>query len=295
MHKPTAAECLVYKHRTNPPQHYYIVRSIIALTISLELFFNALQAFDLETLAWAITNTISFSSRPDSSTSPSDSSSASGMAAAGPVRPVLAEWSAAPAEVTSLLSFSAAAIWACWLMSSILASPNTMYVSDAGFLYTSGLFMTNPLVELLRSCHLGLLAHVLNLGLSKHNVCVRCRVLVHIRFVDDKKDVLALANSDACDVRDVFEAELAHHLTSLLLCAALLTSLAFQDCRSIITIGLGILGFQLRHAVRVVRAILDDRLASGGGFVDLGELRHCDVVVFLSNKSEVTYDQFVQH
>jgi hypothetical protein len=46
----------------------YIVSSIIALTISLLLFFSALTALALLTLACCITKSISFCSTPDSST-----------------------------------------------------------------------------------------------------------------------------------------------------------------------------------------------------------------------------------
>lgn len=76
----------------------------------------------------------------------------------------------AAGEISGALNFSAAATWACWLRSSIctnrnkvvvnksyiitwhfdsrewnitLASPNTIYVSDTGFLNTSGLLITN--------------------------------------------------------------------------------------------------------------------------------------------------------
>merc|ERR1719187_2830099 len=66
--------------------HYYIVNSMIALTMSLALFLSALTALERETLAWDITSSMSLASTPDSSTSPSSSSS-SGMAA-WPVVPV---------------------------------------------------------------------------------------------------------------------------------------------------------------------------------------------------------------
>lgn len=96
---------------------YHIVSSIMAFTISFWLFFNAFIAFERLTFACVITNSISFSSTPVSSTSSSDSS------AIGATDVVVLL--AAPSAAVSL-NFSAAATWACCDRSSILASPNTM-------------------------------------------------------------------------------------------------------------------------------------------------------------------------
>jgi len=54
-----------------------MVSSIIALTTSLSFDFKAFTAFARLTLAWDITNSISFASTPVSSTSPSSSASSS--------------------------------------------------------------------------------------------------------------------------------------------------------------------------------------------------------------------------
>merc|ERR1712168_1014672 len=97
---------------------------MIALTMSLSHFLRALTALPFEQLACCITSSMSFASTPSSSTSSSDSSSTGGMALAGS-----AIW---PVGLSGALNFSAAAIWACWERSSILASPKTMYVSDPG-------------------------------------------------------------------------------------------------------------------------------------------------------------------
>ena len=64
---------------------HHMVNSMIAFTMSFALFFSALTALLRETLAWDMTNSMSLSSTPLASTSPSSSSS-SGIAA-GPVVP----------------------------------------------------------------------------------------------------------------------------------------------------------------------------------------------------------------
>merc|ERR1712168_79001 len=81
---------------------HHIVKSMIALTISLSHFLRALTALPLLQLACSAT------------------------------------W---PVGLSEALNFSAAAIWACWERSSIFASPKTMYVSDPGDWYTSGRLM----------------------------------------------------------------------------------------------------------------------------------------------------------
>uniref|UniRef100_A0A6B0UKN2 Putative secreted protein n=1 Tax=Ixodes ricinus TaxID=34613 RepID=A0A6B0UKN2_IXORI len=99
----------------------YIVSSMIAFTMSLLLFFNARTAFARETFAWDMTSSMSLLSTPPSSTSSSSSDSSSiGWETA------VCAGSPAAAPESGALNFSAAAIWACWLRSSILASPKTM-------------------------------------------------------------------------------------------------------------------------------------------------------------------------
>lgn len=69
-------------------QDYYMVSSMIALTMSLLLFLRALMALALDTLAWLMTSSMSLSSTPDWSIS-SSSSSSSGMGAG--LEPVVPE------------------------------------------------------------------------------------------------------------------------------------------------------------------------------------------------------------
>merc|ERR1719308_641955 len=114
---------------------------MIALTMSLSHFLRALTALPLLQLACCITSSMSFASTPSSSTSSSDSSSTGGMTLAGS-----ATW---PVGLSEALNFSAAAIWACWERSSILASPKTMYVSDPGDWYTSGRMMKRMFFDFL--------------------------------------------------------------------------------------------------------------------------------------------------
>ncbi len=114
----------------------YILKAIIELTISLSFSLSALTAFFRDTLACAMTNSISLASSPESSTSsPSSSSSSflpSPLSIALPL-PESCAWSW-PACASALLpeGFSAAARlcaacdWACWFRSSILASPKML-------------------------------------------------------------------------------------------------------------------------------------------------------------------------
>merc|ERR1712050_234005 len=108
-------------------------------------------------------------------------------------------------------------------------------------------------LELLGCLHLGLLGEVLNLCLTKHNVCVRGRVLVHVRLIDHKKDVLGLPDGHSRDSCHLLEAKLRHDLPRLFLATALLrlaclvsTSSHSSCCRWVSSsISSGLL--QLRH------------------------------------------------
>lgn len=61
----------------------HIVKSMMALTMSLSLFLSALIALPLLQFACCMTNSMSFSSTPSASTSSSDSSSTGGMILVG--------------------------------------------------------------------------------------------------------------------------------------------------------------------------------------------------------------------
>uniref|UniRef100_A0A182VCL9 Uncharacterized protein n=1 Tax=Anopheles merus TaxID=30066 RepID=A0A182VCL9_ANOME len=100
--------------------HYYMVSSMIAFTMSFSLFLSARMAFARFTFAWDMTRSMSLSSMPVSSTS-SSSSSAIGVT-------TFVELDASPAAgvASGALNFSAAATCACWVRSSILASPKMM-------------------------------------------------------------------------------------------------------------------------------------------------------------------------
>mmetsp|Transcript_13803 Transcript_13803/g.39246 ORF Transcript_13803/g.39246 Transcript_13803/m.39246 type:complete len:218 (-) Transcript_13803:144-797(-) len=124
----------------------------MALSKSPFDFFSAFTAVARETLVWPITSSMSLGSTPVSSTASSSSPLAS-LASAPP-----AAWpSSAPASTSSGRSSSPKSFWPMPLalncsaafsaslefMSSILASPNTTYVSEDGLLNTSGREMTN--------------------------------------------------------------------------------------------------------------------------------------------------------
>ena len=84
----------------------YIVNSIIAFTISLLLFFRARTAFALDTFAWDMTSSMSFTSTPVSSTSSSSLSSCTvGVCVFYCMFEMASPWT---------LNFSAAVSCACW-------------------------------------------------------------------------------------------------------------------------------------------------------------------------------------
>jgi hypothetical protein len=118
-------DALTVRH---PPPRFpktYIVRSMIAETISPSLPFSAFTALPRDTPACVMTSSMSFGSTPVSSTSPSSSSV---MVALG-------------ASTEGIVGANALAAAACAAAerSSILASPKITCVSEFGCLYTSGL------------------------------------------------------------------------------------------------------------------------------------------------------------
>lgn len=80
--------------RSPEPQFgHHMLSAIIELTISLSFSRRALTAFLRETLAWAITRSISLASRPLSSTSSPSSSSSSFLASVSGALPLPWSWS----------------------------------------------------------------------------------------------------------------------------------------------------------------------------------------------------------
>ena len=116
----------------------YIVNSMIALTISPSLAFNAAAAFPLLTFACVATKSTSFSSKPSMSISPSSTSSVIEATFAAPGAPAPA--AAAAAALSALNAAACAAAFAA--MSSAFASPKMTYVSEFGALKQSGFEMT---------------------------------------------------------------------------------------------------------------------------------------------------------
>merc|ERR1719418_308241 len=87
--------------------------------------------------------------------------------------------------------------------------------------------------EAVGSLHLGLLAQILDLGLAEHNVGVGGGVLVNVRLVDDKEDVLRLPDGHPADPSNLLETELAHDLPRLLLAPALLALVLASNCSGV--------------------------------------------------------------
>ena len=77
---------------------------------------------------------------------------------------------------------------------------------------------------------MSLLAQILNLGLTKDDIGVRSGILVHVRLVDDKEDVLGLPNGHPGDPSNLLQAKLAHDLPGLLLAPALLALVLTSHC-----------------------------------------------------------------
>merc|ERR1719422_1108450 len=77
-------------------------------------------------------------------------------------------------------------------------------------------------LELFCSLHLSLLTQIFNLGLSKDDVGIGSRVLVDIRLVNDKEDVLGLPDGDTRDSSDLLQSKLGHDFPGLLLTSGLL-------------------------------------------------------------------------
>lgn len=73
----------LYVDKTTKTMKDHIVKSMMALTMSLSHFFSAFTALPLLQLACCITNSISLPSTPSSSTSSSDSSSTGAMTLVG--------------------------------------------------------------------------------------------------------------------------------------------------------------------------------------------------------------------
>lgn len=92
------------------------------------------------------------------------------------------------------------------------------------------LWLAKPLCRLL----LRLRREVFDLGLSKNDVRVGGRALVHIRLGDDEQNVLAFLDRNAHNGRDSLHAELLYGLTCLLFVTVLLSPLGlerFEDRR----------------------------------------------------------------
>lgn len=122
-------------------QQRYTLNAMIELTMSFPFSFKALTALFLETLAWAMTNSISFASNPESSiSSPSSSSSSFFASPASIALPFPWSWAwlwpacesplptFAPSEGVMFLR-ALSLIWE--LRSSIFASPNILNYSLA--------------------------------------------------------------------------------------------------------------------------------------------------------------------
>lgn len=107
-----------------------MLRAMIELTMSLSFSRRALTAFLRDTLAWAITSSMSLASRPLSSTSSPSSSSASFFSASGSLalpRMSSCSWPACSWAASWAASCWAAEAWAWAFRSSILASPKMLF------------------------------------------------------------------------------------------------------------------------------------------------------------------------
>ena len=78
-----------------------------------------------------------------------------------------------------------------------------------------------------------LLAQILNLGLAEHDVGVGGGILVHVRLVDDKEDVLGLPDGHPGHSGNLLQAELAHDLPRLLLPPALFALVLPSNCSGV--------------------------------------------------------------